>query len=339
MIKHPRPSAQTGRAWLVMPVMAVALLLAACGDDDKKPRLPTPTVLKTLVAEVEVSAVNTPSLASTALCHSTGSIQRPYELITAEGETLLDHYDHPDDIIPAPLAGCPGPGTPVPSRTARPTIADNSRNGSTPNATANPSGKATSTLTGSKPNTPGTSGNSHTPSGPRYPSDSTSTGGSPGPATALPVPNTPVRSPGTPAPAPTSQPPPPTVPTQAAQPTGTSQPVPATNTPQMPAPATSTSLPAHTPTARPNPTNTTPPAPPPTSTALPTNTAVPTNTPIPAATSTPPPTATAPPTNTAIPAATSAATSAPPTPTLGSGQSQPTDTPSLREPTTTPAQR
>lgn len=42
------------------------------------------------------------------ICHATGSATNPYQQITVPPNS--GHTKHPDDIIPAPANGCPGPG-------------------------------------------------------------------------------------------------------------------------------------------------------------------------------------------------------------------------------------
>jgi hypothetical protein len=51
-----------------------------------------------------------------ALCHATGDPAAPYVLVRADAEGLAGHLEHPDDIVPAPDAGCPGP-EPQPAET------------------------------------------------------------------------------------------------------------------------------------------------------------------------------------------------------------------------------
>ena len=43
----------------------------------------------------------------TAICHKTGSSQKPYVLIRVKLKNLKVHQRHAGDIIPAPAAGCP----------------------------------------------------------------------------------------------------------------------------------------------------------------------------------------------------------------------------------------
>ncbi len=42
-----------------------------------------------------------------AICHATGSSQKPYVLIRVKVKDLKGHQRHAGDIIPAPAAGCP----------------------------------------------------------------------------------------------------------------------------------------------------------------------------------------------------------------------------------------
>jgi hypothetical protein len=40
-------------------------------------------------------------------CHATGDTANPYEEINIEGAYVKDHLNHPDDIYPVPIGGCP----------------------------------------------------------------------------------------------------------------------------------------------------------------------------------------------------------------------------------------
>ena len=44
------------------------------------------------------------------ICHATGSASNPYEEITVSVNGLNGHIGHTDDIIPAPIEGCPNGG-------------------------------------------------------------------------------------------------------------------------------------------------------------------------------------------------------------------------------------
>lgn len=44
---------------------------------------------------------------STTVCHASGDTANPYEEITVTGTELNEHLGHPNDINPAPSAGCP----------------------------------------------------------------------------------------------------------------------------------------------------------------------------------------------------------------------------------------
>jgi hypothetical protein len=46
---------------------------------------------------------NTPS----NVCHATGDSANPYEEITVNSAELSVHTGHPNDLIPAPVGGCP----------------------------------------------------------------------------------------------------------------------------------------------------------------------------------------------------------------------------------------
>ena len=41
------------------------------------------------------------------VCHATGDATTPYEKITVTSAELKAHIEHPNDIIPAPVGGCP----------------------------------------------------------------------------------------------------------------------------------------------------------------------------------------------------------------------------------------
>lgn len=47
--------------------------------------------------------VNTPS----NFCHATGDAANPYEEISSEDANANEHFDHPNDIYPVPVGGCP----------------------------------------------------------------------------------------------------------------------------------------------------------------------------------------------------------------------------------------
>ncbi len=47
--------------------------------------------------------VNTPS----TFCHATGDATNPYEEITVDDATAKEHLNHPNDIYPVPIGGCP----------------------------------------------------------------------------------------------------------------------------------------------------------------------------------------------------------------------------------------
>lgn len=42
-----------------------------------------------------------------SICHATGKTDSPYEPLTLDFKQLTDHSKHPNDLIPAPAAGCP----------------------------------------------------------------------------------------------------------------------------------------------------------------------------------------------------------------------------------------
>jgi hypothetical protein len=46
-------------------------------------------------------------VAASTVCHATGDATNPYERIAVTGAELTAHQAHPDDIIPAPVGGCP----------------------------------------------------------------------------------------------------------------------------------------------------------------------------------------------------------------------------------------
>lgn len=56
--------------------------------------------------------------ATVSICHSTGSNTNPYEITTVSTNGNA-HLNHPEDLIPAPVAGCPG-AAPQPSPTPEP---------------------------------------------------------------------------------------------------------------------------------------------------------------------------------------------------------------------------
>jgi hypothetical protein len=41
------------------------------------------------------------------ICHATSSVTNPYDEITIDFNELTAHVDHKDDLIPAPIDGCP----------------------------------------------------------------------------------------------------------------------------------------------------------------------------------------------------------------------------------------
>ncbi|HET7144907.1 MAG TPA: hypothetical protein VFI68_12890, partial [Anaerolineales bacterium] len=46
--------------------------------------------------------------ASASVCHATGDTANPYEEITIDSTELLNqHSEHPNDIFPVPVGGCP----------------------------------------------------------------------------------------------------------------------------------------------------------------------------------------------------------------------------------------
>ena len=49
----------------------------------------------------------TPTLPA-AVCHATDNMDNPYELVTITNRTdLNDHLEHTNDLLPAPVGGCP----------------------------------------------------------------------------------------------------------------------------------------------------------------------------------------------------------------------------------------
>ena len=65
------------RLLAVVPILAIALL-TACGG-----------------------------VGASTVCHATGDASNPYEKLTVTSAELAVHVGHPNDIIPAPVGGCP----------------------------------------------------------------------------------------------------------------------------------------------------------------------------------------------------------------------------------------
>ena len=59
----------------------------------------TPTPTATATPEGEGGAALT-------LCHYTGDATAPYVAVTIDGDEFSEHYDHEQDLIPAPSSGC-----------------------------------------------------------------------------------------------------------------------------------------------------------------------------------------------------------------------------------------
>lgn len=58
-----------------------------------------------------LAVVNSSSAGNTiTICHATSSATNPYVQITISVNGLNGHSNHANDIIPAPLGGCPGAG-------------------------------------------------------------------------------------------------------------------------------------------------------------------------------------------------------------------------------------
>lgn len=61
----------------------------------------------------------------TRICHATGSLTTPYVLLEVGGDALEEHRVHPQDLIPAPAAGCPASLQPPTATTeAPPTVTE-----------------------------------------------------------------------------------------------------------------------------------------------------------------------------------------------------------------------
>jgi uncharacterized surface protein with fasciclin (FAS1) repeats len=103
------------KAKYLMVVLALAMLLSACGNLESGVNEPTavgdtsgPSATDELTEEARVT-----------ICHATGSETNPYEEIEVNQNALQGHEQHEGDLIPAPAGGCPteveGPSdTPVP---------------------------------------------------------------------------------------------------------------------------------------------------------------------------------------------------------------------------------
>ena len=75
---------------LVAQILAISLL-AACSIVD----IPT------------LGAIGNDATIPLTVCHATGDPANPYEELTVSSAELNMHRDHPDDIYPAPINGCP----------------------------------------------------------------------------------------------------------------------------------------------------------------------------------------------------------------------------------------
>ena len=118
------------RALLTLALAALIIMLAGCGDDQNKQGLATPTVLGTRGPGTPVAAT-TQQPAQMTLCYATGSADYPYVMVSvdANSDAEQQYLQDPRNIVPAPAAGCPGAGTPVPSRTPSTAIALNAKPG------------------------------------------------------------------------------------------------------------------------------------------------------------------------------------------------------------------
>jgi len=59
------------------------------------------------ILAITVLAACTPMDVPATVCHATDDPAIPYEEITVNGVELNQHRDHPNDITPAPIGGCP----------------------------------------------------------------------------------------------------------------------------------------------------------------------------------------------------------------------------------------
>ena len=61
----------------------------------------------TIVACSSTGLVNQINYGQITICHATGDTANPYNEITIDFNELTAHIDHKDDVIPAPVDGCP----------------------------------------------------------------------------------------------------------------------------------------------------------------------------------------------------------------------------------------
>jgi hypothetical protein len=96
------------------------------------------------------------------ICHSTGSNNNPWVIITIDDDALPAHLAHGDFVIGNDNAGCPPPGpTPTATPTASPTATPTESPTGTPTGTPTPS--PTKTPTPTPTSTPSGGGVSPTP--------------------------------------------------------------------------------------------------------------------------------------------------------------------------------
>ncbi|KAF0107199.1 MAG: hypothetical protein FD146_2040 [Anaerolineaceae bacterium] len=110
-----------------------------------------------------VDPSKTPKHEKILICHATGSSSNPYVLIEVSVNATdgsmkdgggADHSHHPNDIIPAPAGGCPGPVTDTPTSTPTNTATNTPTNTPTQTATQTPTNTPTQTPTNTPTNTP-----------------------------------------------------------------------------------------------------------------------------------------------------------------------------------------
>lgn len=64
-----------------------------------------------MLAVVVLSACG--PMAPSTVCHATGDASNPYERLDVTTAELAVHVGHPNDLIPAPVGGCPSSPVPV----------------------------------------------------------------------------------------------------------------------------------------------------------------------------------------------------------------------------------